>query len=198
MSVMDYRLLSDEVLLKLLKISDELAFKELYSRYWKRLFYSVLNKINSKEVAEDIVQSLFVDLWDKRERHSIQNLPGYFDTAVKYRVINYIKAVISKRVHLSIFTENQEQGESNADLNLLIEELNTTIDKAIRQMPQKTQTVFRLSRFESYSNKEISGKLHLSEKAVEYHITQSLKTLRIYLKDFMLFDLLIILLQINF
>jgi RNA polymerase sigma-70 factor (ECF subfamily) len=195
---MDYRLLEDEILLKLLKISDELAFREIYLRYWKGLYYSALNKINNKEVAEDIVQTLFTDIWERREKHSIQNLSAYLDTAVKYRVINYIKSAISKKALLSNISEKQKTEENNTDLLLLVQELNAAIDNAISQLPQKTQTVFRLSRFEHHSNKEISHIMDLSEKAVEYHITQSLKSLRFYLKDFMMVDLLLLLLFLFF
>jgi RNA polymerase sigma-70 factor (ECF subfamily) len=60
---MDYRLLEDEVLLKFLRISDELAFKEIYLRYWKDLYFSTISRINSIEVAEDIIQSVFTGLW---------------------------------------------------------------------------------------------------------------------------------------
>jgi len=195
---MDYRLLADEVLLQLLKISDALAFKELYLRYWKNLYNSALNKINSKEIAEDIVQTVFTDLWDKREKHAIQNISAYLETSVKYQVINYIKSVISKKAHLSTIGEKQKAEENNTDLLLLVQELNTAIDKAINELPQKTQTIFRLSRLEQHSNKEISLIMNLSEKAVEYHITQSLKSLRSYLKDFILFDLLLIFFLLGF
>jgi RNA polymerase sigma-70 factor (ECF subfamily) len=195
---MDYRLLADEILLKFLKISDELAFREIYLRYWKGLYYSALNKINSKEVAEDIVQTVFTDVWEKREKHTIQNLSAYLDTAVKYRVINYIRSAISKKAVLSTIGEKQKGEENNADLLLLVQELNTAIDHAISQLPQKTQTIFRMSRFGHHSNKEISHIMDLSEKAVEYHISQSLKSLRFYLKDFMLADLLLLLLFLFF
>lgn len=195
---MDYRLLADEVLLKFLKISDELAFKELYLRYWRNLYYSALNKINSKEVAEDIVQSVFTDLWEKREKHSIQNIPAYLDTSVKYQAINYIKSAISKKTHLANIGEKQKTEESATELMLLVQELNTAIDKAINQLPEKTQMIFRLSRFERQSNKDISRMMDLSEKAVEYHISQSLKSLRFYLKDFMFVDLLVLLLLLVF
>jgi RNA polymerase sigma-70 factor (ECF subfamily) len=195
---MEYRLLADEVLLKFLRISDRLAFKEIYLRYWKDLYYSAFNKINNKEVAEDIVQTVFTDLWEKRERHSIQNLPAYLDTAVKYQVINYIKSTVSKKTHLSVIGEKQKIEESNTDLLLLVQELNAAIDKAISQLPQKTQTIFRLSRFEQHFNKEISHIMDLSEKAVEYHISQSLKSLRFYLKDFMVVDLVFVLLFLFF
>jgi RNA polymerase sigma-70 factor (ECF subfamily) len=162
------------------------------------MFYSAVNKINSKEVAEDVVQTIFVELWDNREKHSIQNISGYLDIAVKYRVINYIKAAISKKSHLAHFIKRQSPDENDADLHLLVQELNAAIDRAIEQLPQKTQTVFRLSRFGRQSNKEISRIMNLSEKTVEYHITQSLKTLRFYLKDFMLFDFYLIVIAINF
>ena len=159
------------------------------------MFYSAVNKINSKEVAEDVVQTIFIELWDNRERHSIQNISGYLDTSVKYRVINYIKAAISKKSHLAHFIERKNPDENDADLHLLVQELNAAIDRAIEQLPQKTQTVFRLSRFGSQSNKEISRIMNLSEKAVEYHISQSLKTLRFYLKEFMLLISILYLLQ---
>jgi RNA polymerase sigma-70 factor (ECF subfamily) len=188
---MDYGLLEDDVLLKFLRISDEMAFKEIYLRYWKGMYYAVLNKINSKEIAEDIVQSVFTKLWEARAKHSIQHLSAYLHTAVKYQVINYIRSAITKKSHLSVVGEEEKKAESNTDLLLLVQELNNAIDNAIKKLPQKTQTIFRLSRFEQHSNKEISGIMDLSEKAVEYHISQSLKSLRFYLKDFILVDLML-------
>lgn len=190
---MDYRLLPDEVLLKFLKISDELAYKEIYQRYWRSLYHTIRNKINRGEVAEDIVQNVFTDLWHKRERHSIENLSGYLNASVKYQVINYIKSAISTKIHLTIVGERQRAEENTAEIPLLVEELNQAIDKAINKLPKKTQAIFRLSRLERQSNKEISRIMDLSEKAVEYHITQSLKTLRIHLKDFMPGNLTILL-----
>jgi RNA polymerase sigma-70 factor (ECF subfamily) len=159
---MDYGLLADDVLLKLLKISDELAYKQIYLRYWRRLYYTTVSKTNSKEVAEDIVQSVFTDLWDRREHHTIINIAAYLETAVKYQVINYIKAAISKRTQYTGYSELQKSEENPADLPLLVQELNAAIEKAINQLPQKTQTIFRLSRFEKQSNKDISRIMDLS------------------------------------
>jgi len=183
---MNYALLADDVLLRLLRISDEFAYKEIYLRHWRKLYCSAVSKINSKEVAEDIVQSVFADLWDRRERHNIDSIGGYLETAVKYQVINYIKLAISRRAQFAGFNELQKAEENPADLPLLVRELHTAIDKAISQLPTKTQAIFRLSRFEKQSNKDISRTMELSEKAVEYHITQSLKSLRFFLKNFIL------------
>jgi len=195
---MEYRLLADEVLLKFLIISDELAFQEIYQRYWRQLYYAALSKINNKEVAEDIIQTVFTGLWEKREQHSIKNISAYLGTSVKYQVINYIKSGISKKAHLSNISESRKTEENKNELALLVKELNEAIDKAINRLPQKTQTIFRLSRFERHSNKQISRMMDVSEKAVEYHITQSLRALRLYLRSFMLVNLLLVVLFLVF
>ena len=195
---MEYRLLADEMLLKFLIISDELAFQEIYQRYWRQLYYAALSKINNKEVAEDIIQTVFTDLWEKREQHSIKNISAYLGTSVKYQVINYIKSAILKKAHLSHISESRKTEENKNELALLVKELNEAIDKAINRLPQKTQTIFRLSRFERHSNKQISRMMDVSEKAVEYHITQSLRALRLYLRSFMLVNLLLVVLFLAF
>ena len=69
---------------------------------------------------------------------------------------------------------------------LTVETIQNAIETGIYQLPDKTQAVFRLSRFEEKSHKEIALALDLSEKSVEYHITQALKFLRVYLKDYLL------------
>jgi RNA polymerase sigma-70 factor (family 1) len=180
---MDYGLLAEHALLKLLKASDQFAFREIYVRYWKKLYFLALSKINSREIAEDIVQNVFTDIWEKRLVNNIENISGYLSTAVKYQTINYIKSTILKNGHI-VSLAGQKKEENTAEMDLLVQELNTAIDRALRLLPQKTQTVFRLSRFEKKSNKDISHMMDLSEKSVEYHITQSLKLLRIHLKDF--------------
>jgi RNA polymerase sigma-70 factor (family 1) len=180
---MDYGLLDDYMLLKSLKLSDQLAFKELYLRYWKKMYFLALSKINSTEIAEDIVQNVFTDLWDRRFVHSIQNISAYLTTATKYQTINYIRSVLVKKDFLAN-SSSQEKEHNGAEMNLQVQDLNILLDKALQHLPQKTQTIFRLSRFEKRSNKDISHLMDLSEKSVEYHISQSLKRLRLYLKNF--------------
>ena len=91
---MDYTVIHDDHLLRLLKASDEGALKEIYLRYWKELYLIALKKIRSNEVAEELVQNVIVSLWDKRKITTIRNLEGYLKVAVKYQVINFIKGKI--------------------------------------------------------------------------------------------------------
>ena len=180
---MEYASLCEEILLKLLKADDDKAFKEIYTRYWRQLYKSAYAKTRSHDVAEEIVQNIFVNLWEKRTNSSIEHLESYLQTAVKYRVINYFKFFLVKEKYSKNLKNQYAETEDTSATNLLLHELNSIIDKAIRELPEKTQIIFNLSRTEHYSIKQISESMHLSEKAVEYHITKSLKQLRFYLKE---------------
>ena len=180
---MEYRLLCDEMLLKLLKASDDKAFKEIYTRYWRQLYKSAYFKTRSQDTAEEIVQNIFITLWEKRTISSIEHLESYLQTAVKYCVINYFKSFFVKEKYLKNLKNQYSETEDTSATNLLLHELNSIIEKAIRELPEKTQIIFNLSRTENYTVKQISESMHLSEKAVEYHITKSLKQLRFHLKE---------------
>jgi len=90
-----------------------------------------------------------------------------------------------KEKYLKNLKNQYSETEDTSATNLLLHELNAIIEKAIRELPEKTQIIFNLSRTENYTVKQISESMHLSEKAVEYHITKSLKQLRFYLKEIM-------------
>ena len=194
---MDYTLLADEILIKLLKSDDEAALKEIYLRYWKSLYITALKKVSLKEVAEEIVQNLLVSLWNKRKTSDIKHLQNYLNTGIKYQVINYVKAKIHREKKYQYAMSKQAYAENTSEDSLLINELSLAIDRAITMLPEKTQLVFRLNRLENHSVKDISSLMNISDKAVEYHITRSLKIMRQQLKDFILFELLFFLLFIN-
>jgi len=170
---MNFSTFSDETLITLIAIDDEVAFREIYERYWKKLF---------SLASEEIVQELFTKLWERRKGLEISHLESYLFTALKYQIISHLRQVIAQRNSLEVsFHEASFQTEDF----LTAEAIQMAIEKAIYQLPDKTQTVFKMSRFEEKSHKEIAVTLDLSEKSVEYHITQALKFLRVYLKDYL-------------
>lgn len=187
---MNYRLLDDDMLIKLVGVSDENAFKEIYLRYWKTLYHAAIKKVHTKEAAEEIVQNILVSLWNKRESANILQLQNYLNVAVKYQVINYIKAKLYRDKKHKEVAKNQLQAENTCENVLLINELSNAIDEAIKMLPEKTGRVFKLNRLENHSVKEISATMNISEKAVEYHITKSLKLMHSHLKEFIAISLL--------
>jgi RNA polymerase sigma-70 factor, Bacteroides expansion family 1 len=188
---MNYSIFDDAILLKLLKAGDGAALKEIYFRYSETVFVAALKKVRSREVAEELVQNLFIRLWIKREEQQIHHLPAYLQTAIRYQVIDHIRSrMVHERVYQSA-KEQQPAHENSSESRLLLHELALAIDNTIKKLPQKTQEIFRLSRYEKRSIKEIAQYMGLSEKAVEYHMTQSLKFMRVHLKDFIIMELFI-------
>lgn len=184
---MNFSTVSDQMLITLIATDDnELAFREIYERYWKRLFSLATFKTNSVEIAEEIVQELFVRLWERRKISTIIHLESYLFTALKYQLISHLRQMIAQR---NMVEPSGIEASTDTEDFLTAETIQTAIETGIHQLPEKTRAVFRLSRFEEQSHKEIAFALDLSEKSVEYHITQALKFLRIYLKDYLLVSL---------
>jgi len=176
---------TDVELLSRMGKDDQGAFEELYRRYWRRCYIQVLRRSGDEKLAEDITQNVFVSLWEKRKSLRVQHIGAYLFSAVRFRFITYLKSELHKETYALHVLGNERDSRNPVEASIRIKELNEAIDKGVAMMPPKTKTIYTLSRSEHYSIKEIANKLNLSEKAVEYHITQSLKTLRIALKDFL-------------
>ncbi|WP_436833968.1 RNA polymerase sigma factor [Parapedobacter sp. DT-150] len=176
---------TDAELLDRIRQDDQAAFKELYKRYWKRCYAQVLQRSGDTTLAEDLTQNVFASLWENRKSAVIKNLGPYLFAAVRFRFITYLKSQLQESTYRFHFLADHPDAQNPVDAAMRIKELNEAIDRGVGMMPSKTRTVYTLSRTEHYSVKEIANKLNLSEKAVEYHITQSLKTMRLVLKDFL-------------
>lgn len=173
----EYSKYTDGELLKFLENGDENAFGEIYHRYWKKLFSLCISRLKDFQLSEEIVQDVFYKLWRKRENASqVENLSAYLSAATKYEVINArIKQERKKPAELQ-FTEIDEQLFST--LPSTEHELQDHFNTLIRHLSDKSRLVFKMSKRDGYSNKEIANHLKLSEKAVEYHLSKVLKLLR--------------------
>jgi RNA polymerase sigma-70 factor (ECF subfamily) len=176
----------DTYLLELLKKGSAEAFEEIFRKYWHSLYLKARAKTMSHDEAEEIVQSIFSTLWERRTVTFITHLSFYLHTAVRNRVINVIRQHATQQKYCEHYVKflPQEQRATEAAVNY--NELNGAVEAAIDHLPERSRKVFRLSRLEGRSNAEIAKLLHVSEKAIEYHITKSMRTLRVHLKDYIL------------
>jgi RNA polymerase sigma-70 factor (family 1) len=177
---------TDEALLEALAADDRSAFAELYERYWYRVFALAYRKLKDRAPAEELVQDLFATLWHKRAEHSIQQLEHYLTTAITRRVIGYLRAQQVRIAYADYCRWYQDEITEETEQTLAATDLSEAFAKALLHLPEQSREIFRLSRLEHFSVQEISLHLNLSSKAVEYHLTKSLKLLRRYLKDFVL------------
>ncbi len=182
---MDYRSLPDTILTRLLQSDDEAAFNELYKRYWKTLFNAAYHRIASIEDSREMVQHIFMRVWEKRKLTPIVNPEHYLNMAIKNSVINYFESkAVRGRYKLHILKKGVDR-TNETEAMLRYNELSQAIKQAIDALPEKTAVIFKMSRFENLTVKEIANVLHISEKAVEYHITSSIRYLKVHLKDFL-------------
>jgi len=91
---MDLRGLTDEILLRLLKAGDDKAFKEIYFRYWKPLFEAAYHRLANREIAKELVRTIFLRIWEKRQTAQITHLHGHLQSAIKNSIINYLESTL--------------------------------------------------------------------------------------------------------
>lgn len=177
---------SDEELCCLLKEGRDDAFSEIYERYWERLYKYAFNRINFDSIAFDITQEIFVSLWvRKREIVFHTSLSGYLYTALKYQIIRHVKSSKLRSDYLHDFVSFRLSLADNSNEETVnLHELENAVERSLEELPKRCQEIFKMSRHENKTIKEISEQLNLSHKTIENQITTALKHLRVSLDEF--------------
>jgi RNA polymerase sigma-70 factor (family 1) len=175
---------SEEQLVSALKRGDRVAFNIVYERCWYRLFLVAYQRIRQKEPARELVQNLFMKLWEKRESLEISDLDGYLYSSMKYAVIDHIRAQLVANNYIQYRITNFSNTEETTERMVALDDVSEALEAGITKLPEKSQQVFRLSRLNNWPTDKIASHLNLSEKTVQYHLTKSLKFLRTHLREF--------------
>jgi RNA polymerase sigma-70 factor (family 1) len=179
-------LVTDIELLNLLTEGNESAFQEIYRRYWYKLYVVAKRKVETDEDAEEIVQDIFVDLWERRTQGRIAELNSFLFGAVKYKILNYIRSRMVRQEYQQDTLQGSDDKDRYTEEVLALTDLRQAISTGIALLPAKTQEIFRLNRLEGLSAPEISVQLGIPERTIEYHITHSVRAMRAHLKEFIL------------
>ena len=162
------------------------AFEQLYNALWSRLYSIAYNYVRDKATAQEIVQEVFIKLWLKKaDLQEVTDIHAFAIRAVQFRIYDFFD---KRKVETKYAQQVVERGEVTITNTHHLAEYNEAlevIEREINELPNTTRSVFRMSRFEQLSNREIASKLKISLKSVEYHITQSLKHLRLRLRSFL-------------
>jgi RNA polymerase sigma-70 factor, ECF subfamily len=174
----------DHILFRQMKESDEKAFEALFRTYYPHLCNYATRMLNNASVAEEIVQELFVRLWEKRRVTEIEtSVKNYLFRAVKNHCLNYIKHSNVKTEYCRKIAAEIHWAEEDFSTQT---ELLQTIKESIDSLPEKRREIFRLSREEGLKYREIAEKLSISIKTVETQMGLAIKTLREKLHDFLM------------
>ena len=162
----------------LLQKDGEKAIEWLFQEHYAYLCRAVYKILPDSNLAEDLVQEVFFELWRRKDRiHITSSIKAYLRRTAVNKTLNYIrdqKVKFDDEEKLPVLSS----GEASANQQLEAEELQQLIDQTIDSLPERCRVVFVLSRFEDMSYKEIAEKLGISVKTVENQISKALKVLR--------------------
>lgn len=173
----------DDTLLSAIYDGDRTAFDRLFKRYYAVLCTYACRFV-SLEDAEEIVQNLMVNIWEKRSSIRISSsLKQYLFRSVYLGSLNNISQNETKKRIEKIYYDSIIDNEYFDTYQL--KELNKRITKAVSDLPESYKEVFIMHRHDNLSYKEIAEKLNISPKTVDYRIQQALKILRTQFKDYL-------------
>lgn len=178
---MEFHSKDDMELLQLMKQNNEKAFAEIYSRYWKVLYYTANNIIQNEMASQDIVQVIFISLWERRNEVDISSLKAYLQQATRFQVY---KAIREQKTDADFFARLTTVTASIIyDNPLVYEELESWLRQTMDALPEDCRHIFKLSREEHLTYRQIANQLDISEKTVEKKMTICLKHIRKCLQE---------------
>lgn len=167
----------DRELINFLKKGDGEAFTEIYTRYWKSLFNTAYKRLPEREICEDIVQNVFIDLWERRENSEVENLAAYLHTAIRFQIFKISSRSPLKSEFLAGF-DNILASQEHTDDPLLENEILNIVSLWIDTLPEKRREIFMLHYFQELPSQEIASKLNISRKTVQNLLNITSKAVR--------------------
>jgi RNA polymerase sigma-70 factor (family 1) len=170
------------ILLKQISESHEPAFRQLYEGYSPGVYAVALQHLKLPHLAEDIVQSVFLKLWESRlELPSIQHFASWFFTLVRNTIISSLRKQGSHDTYISYLKERMETAMDSPELNLLKKEQRLLVQQAIAQLSPQQRTALTLQREEGLSYEEIGKRMGIATNTVRVHLHKAMESLRNYM-----------------
>lgn len=170
------------LLLARLKSGDDAAFGSLYQLYSRMLLSNILHMVKDPEAAKELLQDLFLKIWEKRESIDLEkSFKSFLFTIAKNIVYDYLRRVALDKKLTQVLIANAIEGQSYTEELLNFKEKNACLNQAIETLSPQSRQVYRLCKIEGLSHKEISQQLGISISTVNNHIVKSSKAVKTFL-----------------
>ncbi len=181
--------MEEKELIKKVKQGDNSAFAELYDCYWQKVYNFAKLYITSSHDIVEVVQDVFVKLWEARHMLAEdKSLEGFLFIVTRNLIFNTTRNHFNETMFkMTVMRAMEEVDSCDIESELSAADLKEYIDKLIAVLPARQQEIFRMSRERNMSYKEIAEQCNITEKAVERHIYLALKFLKKRLPMFILF-----------
>lgn len=172
----------ERCLLRQLADGDLAAFRLLYDNYRDKVFFYVLRLTGSRQLAEDILQEVFIKVWVGRDKmKDIRSLDAWLFTLAKHKIINGFKRLSLEHAIITEMANNIEEPVDSTMHVVDYKEIKRVLQTAIEQLPPQQKIIYRLRREQGLRNDEIASKLNISPLTVKKHIAQASRAIRILL-----------------
>lgn len=163
-------------LIKRISAGDEKAFLEIFNLYFKSVCRFVEKYVQSRELSEDLVQEVFIKVWENRDKFSeIQSFKSYLYTCAKNHTLNSLKKAARSEIALSELINSYHLVRSQTEEILLDKEYLACFNKVLESLPVKTREIFKLCREQKKSYAEVAQIMGISKNAVKNHMVHSIK-----------------------
>lgn len=170
--------LSEKLLLKEAAKGGEKAFEQLFNSYKYKLFGYIYKLTGSPEMAEDVVQEVFLRLWKNRsELAEIENLNAYIFRMAQNTAINAYRKTAREIIMLNEMGREVDDAVSVTD-SIALKEIEQIVKQTVENLPNQQRLVYTLSREHGLKHEEIARQLKISPGTVKNHMIQALRTLR--------------------
>lgn len=184
---MKEHLAEDIALLQRIMEKDASAFRQLFDLYWTLLYRLAASKTADSQDAEDMVQEVFISLWQKKEPITLTtHLKGYLIACIYLKIFQHFRKKGLHQKHYEDFARYEQQLQLSPAMPALEEEsfeevygkLQEVMEQAIAMMPPQMQTVFSLKHYQGMTVNEIAAQLHISPESVKTHLKLGMGRLR--------------------
>jgi RNA polymerase sigma-70 factor, ECF subfamily len=178
--------LSEKEVLEKIQSGNESAYEMIFRTFYQPLCRYAYSFLEDREEAEEVVQSAFITVWEKRKSIDIQtSLKSYLYRMVRNGCLNVIKHEKVKQQHVAHEMAVTEVSYESVSQKVYASELESKITEALKALPEQCRLVFQLSRFEELKYQEIADQLQISVKTVENHMGKALRIMREQLKEYL-------------
>lgn len=163
-------------------------YETVYKRFFNPLYLYACTILKEEAQAEEIVQNVFLKIWERKEKINIEmSLKAYLYKCVYNDSLNHIKHLKVRSSYENHATQVMKQTKSASPAQVVMyKNLEGKLREALNELPEQCRTVFQLSRHEEMKYREIAVHLRISEKTVENHMGKALRLLRVKLAEFMI------------
>ncbi|MCD0488356.1 RNA polymerase sigma-70 factor [Pedobacter sp. MC2016-14] len=172
---------NDKDIILALKAGNESAFREIFDQHFRRLYAFSFKLLKNKELAEEVVDDTFMNVWINRDRINEEfPIAPYLYTITRRLALNALRQIATSQKAIDNLWLEMEKVSNDTEESILLGDLQRFTEAALVNLPPQQQLIFRMSRFEGLNYDEIAEKLNISRNTVKNHLVAALKTLKVH------------------